>query len=174
MVSSSSESEEEDLVDTSSPTVSLQSTHQKQYTWQRVFLHPSSVNFSATRYESNWLIFLQAQRQVKPNLSFTAAKHRKSTLQNERCIIFDCSMVTPYALLLFGNNLTVSIEKGLLIIDDNIIFNSPARIGSLVRGIRNELDLLLAEKLRNPQLLLTSQSSPILAAIVRLLITNGY
>jgi hypothetical protein len=59
-------------------------------------------------------------------------------------------MVSPYALLLFGGEITVQHVKGTVTVDGYIRFNAVGRIAALVRGIKAELDALLARKIEDP------------------------
>jgi ATP-dependent RNA helicase DHX57 len=117
----------------------------------RVFLHPNSVNFSAKSYASTWLVFCE-QRETS------------------KVFVFDCSVVSPYALLLFGGDIKVQHDKELIIIDDWIKFNAPARIAVLVRGLREQLDELLMRKSENPSTDIASER--IVQAMLKLITTS--
>ncbi|ETW01339.1 hypothetical protein H310_06897 [Aphanomyces invadans] len=121
-------------------------------TKERVFLHPTSLNFTRTQFESPWLVY-------------------NELVQTSKIFVRECTMVAPYALLLFGGQLTVQHEKGLLLVDNWIKFHAVARIGVLVKALRHQLDHLLAVKVTNPTLDLSS--SHLIDAICDLLITEG-
>ncbi|RHY30700.1 hypothetical protein DYB32_004089 [Aphanomyces invadans] len=61
-------------------------------TKERVFLHPTSLNFTRTQFESPWLVY-------------------NELVQTSKIFVRECTMVAPYALLLFGGQLTVQHEK---------------------------------------------------------------
>lgn len=98
---------------------------------ERVFLHPSSCNFTQNKYDSPWLVYTEL-------------------VQTSKVFIRESTMVNSYALLLFGGQLEVLHEKNLLVLDDMIHFHAVARIGVLIKSIRQHLDHLLMEKIANP------------------------
>uniref|UniRef100_A0AAV1SZW2 RNA helicase n=1 Tax=Peronospora matthiolae TaxID=2874970 RepID=A0AAV1SZW2_9STRA len=98
---------------------------------ERVFLHPSSCNFSQTNYDSPWLLYTEL-------------------VQTSKIFVRESTMVNPYALLLFGGHLEVIHEKNLLTLDNFIRFTAVARIGVLIKSIRYHLDRLLMEKIADP------------------------
>ncbi|KAK3252316.1 hypothetical protein CYMTET_38381 [Cymbomonas tetramitiformis] len=119
----------------------------------RVFLHPSSVNFNVGRFESGWLIYSER-------------------VQTAKVYVRECTMVPPYALLLFGGDIEVLHADGQVTVDRWVRFQAPARIAVLVRELRAEVDKLLVEKIRVPQLDLSA--APTLEAMLKLLATDGY
>ena len=48
----------------------------------------------------------------------------------------DCTMVTPYPLLLFGGEIVVKHELMTLCIDDWIEFRSPGKVAVLIKQLR--------------------------------------
>lgn len=120
---------------------------------KQVSLHSSSVNVKCTSFESPWLVYLQAMEL------------------NAKPMIMDCSMVYPYALLLFGGAVGLELSNGLVTVDEWIKFKAPGKTAILVRELRRYLDQLLALKIKQPTYDIAT--SPVVAAILRLLITNG-
>mmetsp|Transcript_34742 Transcript_34742/g.64848 ORF Transcript_34742/g.64848 Transcript_34742/m.64848 type:complete len:1105 (-) Transcript_34742:639-3953(-) len=122
----------------------------------RVFLHPSSALFAqgSRAYAVPWLVF---SRKVRTSKVF----------------LRDVSMVSAYALLLFGGrgNLDIQHDRGKLVLDGWVHFNAPARVGLLVRELRRETEALLRDKIARPSLDLTR--SPVVDAILLLLRSNG-
>ena len=118
----------------------------------RVFLHPTSVNFSAGRFESPWLLWTDR-------------------VETSKVFIRQSSMISPYAALLFGGALEVRHEAGLLTLDAEWKFKAPAKIGILIRELREEVRRLLALKLEDPGLQI--DSSPIVDALLTLLSSDG-
>ncbi|OQR94480.1 ATP-dependent RNA helicase [Achlya hypogyna] len=119
---------------------------------ERVFVHPSSINFRLGQFESPWLVYTDL-------------------VQTSRLFVRQSTMVAPYALLLFGGALQVHHEKGLIVVDDWIKFTAVARIGVLVKSLRFHLDRFLTKKIEEPTLDI-SQSS-LVDAICHLLVTEG-
>ncbi|KDO33210.1 hypothetical protein SPRG_02022 [Saprolegnia parasitica CBS 223.65] len=119
---------------------------------ERVFLHPSSINFTLGQFESPWLMYTDL-------------------VQTSRLFVRQSTMVAPYALLLFGGALHVQHEKGLIVVDDWIRFNAVARIGVLVKSLRLHLDRFLTKKIEDPSLDISKSS--LVDAICHLLITEG-
>lgn len=119
----------------------------------RVFLHPCSVNFSSSRFETGWLVFT-------------------NMVQTSKIFVRESSMVPPYAILFFGGSIVVKHEKGLLLVDDWAKFRAPARIAVLVRELRAEVDSLLLSKIKSPSL--DVSSSPVVQVLLDLLQNNGF
>ncbi|KAL4155820.1 hypothetical protein PRNP1_007921 [Phytophthora ramorum] len=119
---------------------------------ERVFLHPSSCNFSQSNYDSPWLLYTEL-------------------VQTSKIFVRESTMVNPYALLLFGGQLEVIHEKNLLTLDGFIRFNAVARIGVLIKSIRQHLDRLLMEKIADPSVDISQ--SELVTAISHLLKSEG-
>ena len=119
----------------------------------RVFIHPSSMNFTAGKFESGWLVY-------------------SDIMQTSKIFIRECSMVPVYAVLLFGGSIVVEHEKGMIVVDDWASFKAPARIGVLVRELRCEVARLLGEKIENPTLNIAG--SKLIDAMHHLLSTDGF
>ncbi|XP_013395575.1 putative ATP-dependent RNA helicase DHX57 [Lingula anatina] len=123
-------------------------------------IHPSSVNFQVNYYESPYLVY-----------------HEK--VKTSRVYIRDCTMVSVYPLLLFGGGyINIDLEKGNFIIslDDGWIRFVAAshEVADLVRELRMELDQLLEDKIRNPNmdLITCPRGSKIINTIVHLITTQ--
>jgi ATP-dependent RNA helicase DHX57 len=122
----------------------------------RVFIHPSSINFSAGKFESGWLVY-------------------SDIMQTSKIFIRECSMVPVYAVLLFGGKITVQHEKGIVIVDDWAKFKAPARIGVLVREMRQMLGEILDKKIQNAQYDITHcAEARLIDAMHHLLSTDGF
>ncbi|CAI5729208.1 unnamed protein product [Peronospora effusa] len=119
---------------------------------ERVFLHPSSCNFTQTNYDSPWLLYTEL-------------------VQTSKIFVRESTMVNPYALLLFGGQLEVIHEKNLLTLDGFIRFSAVARIGVLIKSIRQHLDRLLMEKIADPSVDIAQ--SQLVTAISHLLKSEG-
>ncbi len=97
----------------------------------RVFMHPSSLNFSENEWLSPWLVYHDKQATSK-------------------VFIRDSTMVTPYALALFGSDIHIQYHKGVIQVDGFVRLSAPARLAVLVRGLRELLQRAVAEKLQRP------------------------
>jgi ATP-dependent RNA helicase DHX57 len=119
----------------------------------RVFLHPSSVNFGCGAFETPWLVYSEAVHTAK-------------------VYIRECTMVPPYALLLFGGDIGVNVQKGTLSLDGWAEFEAPPKVAVLVRELRAGVDRLLAAKVENPALDLTQSAA--VKALLALISSDGF
>ena len=85
---------------------------------------------------------------------------------------FTVSMVPIYSLLLFGGSLAVDASAGLMSVDGWAEFKAPSSVGVLVKGLRAELDAILAAKIRDPGLELSDSRAA--AAVMELLSSDGF
>ena len=120
---------------------------------ERVFLHPSSSNFSVGNYSCPWLVYHSMVRTSKPFLR-------------------DVSECTAYSLLLFAGDIEVQAKNDIVVIDGWVKLNAKARIGSLVGGLRQRLDNLLARKIEDPAFELVSTIE--MQLIMKLLVSDGH
>jgi len=100
---------------------------------ERVFIHPSSNNFSIGSYSCPWLVY-----------------HR--LVRTSKAFVSDATECNPYSLLLFGGSMEVQASKGLIVLDDWIRLSANARIGSLIGLLRQKVDELLEQKVMDPSL----------------------
>jgi HrpA-like RNA helicase len=128
-------------------------TEGRSYDNERVFLHPASVNFKEGGFVSPWMVYFQK-------------------VKTSRVFIRDCTMVPPYAMLLFGGQLEVQHTRNKIVMDGWMYFDAPARVAVLIQELRRELDLLLGRKIEHPEIDISS--SPLIDAIARLLVKAGY
>eukprot|EP00177_Eucheuma_denticulatum_P006762 GFKZ01012289.1.p1 GENE.GFKZ01012289.1~~GFKZ01012289.1.p1 ORF type:complete len:1366 (-),score=200.61 GFKZ01012289.1:915-5012(-) len=117
---------------------------------ERLFLHPESVNFEEGNYDTRWLAFF-------------------SKVKTSRLFIRDSTMVSPYAILLFGGEIEVLHKKGQMSVDKWVIFKAPARVAVLARELRRELDRLLMAKFEDPEVDLNDGGKAVKEAIIRLI-----
>jgi ATP-dependent RNA helicase DHX57 len=68
--------------------------------------------------------------------------------------IRDCTTISPYALLLFGGEVSVQHAAGTVTVGEGewVRFRAAAKVGVLVKQLRHALDTLLAAKIDNPSL----------------------
>jgi hypothetical protein len=64
----------------------------------RVYLHPRSVNSTTREYQSPWMVYLEL-------------------VATGKVYVHDCTMVSPYSLLLFGGAIAVDHSQGLITVD---------------------------------------------------------
>jgi len=121
---------------------------------ERVFIHPSSANFTTGSYSCPWLVYHSLVRTSKPFLR-------------------DVTECSAYALLLFGGNLTVKADasEGLVVIDGWVTLASSPRIVSLVGSLRRKVDDLLMKKIEDPSFEIANSKE--MVVIGKLLRTNG-
>jgi len=131
-------------------------------TERRLFFHPKSVLVDETDFKYPWVVYHLKIVSTKPYL-------------------WDASMVSPLALLFFGE--TVKIGQELLStgqnvetvsVDDFVKFNCEKRTSKLVQRLRIQLDKLLRKKVVNPSPTRwgCGKEGEVLEAIVRLLDTE--
>lgn len=133
------------------------SDEEKSNTWkgeERVFIHPSSFNFSCGSYNCSWLVYHTLVRTSKPFLR-------------------DITECSAYALLLFGGDMMVKADssEGSVVIDGWVNLSSSSRIVSLVGGLRGKVDEMLLKKIDDPSFEISSSKE--MQLIVKLLKTNG-
>ncbi|KAL4527192.1 hypothetical protein Ndes2526B_g09099 [Nannochloris sp. 'desiccata'] len=119
----------------------------------RVFLHPSSINFTCGKFESGWLVY-------------------SDLVQTSKVFVREASMVPVYAVLLFGGEVSVHHGEGLVRVDGWATFKAPARIAVLVRELRAEVAALLGRKVNDPGL--DVGTSRVVEAMHHLLSTDGF
>jgi ATP-dependent RNA helicase DHX57 len=116
----------------------------------RVFIHPRSVNFHSKNYAVPFLTYMNLQKTSK-------------------LFVQDSCSVGAYAILLFGGELSEDRERSLVCVDTWIKFRaSSLKISVLIRALRVELDKILALKIANPELELSS-SHPVVKAMLLLM-----
>ena len=118
----------------------------------RVFIHPSSINFKTNDWSCPWLVY-----------------HER--VHTSRVFVRDCTEVSPYAVLLFGGQVSVQAGLGRIAVDDWVRFEAIGRIAALVNKLRQRLDEMLWEKIQDPRL--DVAGSKLSEALVELLQTDG-
>ena len=110
---------------------------------KRVFIHPSSHNFSVGSYSCPWLVY-----------------HR--LVETSKAFISDSTECNAYALLMFGGDMNVQASKGLIVLNKWVHLSANPRIGSLIGHLRERVDDLLEKKVANPSLDITSATEMVL------------
>jgi ATP-dependent RNA helicase DHX57 len=119
---------------------------------ERVFIHPSSANFSNGNYSCPILVYNSLLRTSKPFLR-------------------DVTECSAYSLLLFGGTLEVKASKGTISVDGWVELSANARIGTLVGGLRMRLDKLMTEKAKDPSFDIAGSKE--MQLIVKLIASDG-
>lgn len=119
----------------------------------RAFMHPGSICFRIGKFDSGFMVFT-------------------SMTQTSKLFVREASMVPVYSLLLFGGSLDIDMAHSIISVDGWAEFKAPASIGILVKGLRAELDAVLAAKIRDPGLELSNSKAA--AAVMELLSTDGF
>ncbi|CDF36697.1 similar to DEAH (Asp-Glu-Ala-Asp/His) box polypeptide 57 [Chondrus crispus] len=121
---------------------------------ERLFLHPESVNFHQGNFETRWLAYF-------------------AKVKTSRLFVRDSSMVSPFAILLFGGEINVQHKKGQMSVDNWVIFKAPAKVAVLARELRRQLDGLLMRKFENADIDLAEEGKTVNEAIIRLITTES-
>lgn len=133
----------------------------------RVFLHPGSLLFHATKYKSNYVT------------SF--AKSASGAAGQARTYLRDATEAPLYALLLFGGPLYVDHEAGGITIstgthaskDAWVHIRANTRIGVLCRQLRQLLDRVLEEGIQDMSALSAQHHQDVVHAMIALLTQDG-
>jgi ATP-dependent RNA helicase DHX57 len=120
---------------------------------ERVFIHPSSMNFTQGDYSFPFLVY-------------------NSLVRTSKSFLRDVTECNAYAMLLFGGPLDLQASKDMIVIDSWASLSANARIGVLIKGLRRRLDKLLEEKIRSPDLDIAS--APEMEIIAQLISTDGF
>jgi ATP-dependent RNA helicase DHX57 len=143
---------------------------------QRVFIHPTSINFDNNAYKhSSYLIYNESQRVVG---------NPKDAANTTKYYVRETSEVGVYTLLLFGGELSANYSAGIISVDKWIRFAAPGRIVALIQGIRRELDSLLVRAVSADGVSFDDHtgtarvesmlaSSPVLDVVIKLLMNDG-
>eukprot|EP00040_Diaphanoeca_grandis_P018572 m.97718 g.97718 ORF g.97718 m.97718 type:complete len:1204 (+) comp27004_c0_seq2:178-3789(+) len=93
-----------------------------------VCFHPSSTNSKLVTTRDSWVVYLEK-------------------VETSKVWVKDSTVVTAFALLLFGGMPIVNHDKGRIVVDDWIVFLATPAIGVLFQLIRKELDVMLVNKI---------------------------
>ena len=77
-------------------------------------------------------------------------------VKSSRVYLRDCTLISPYPLLLFGGEISVQHTEQVLAVDDRVKYKAYAKTGVIFKELRKLLDNVLAEKLVNPATDVTS------------------
>ena len=97
----------------------------------------------------------------------------------ERCAVFasklktsdtycrDCTLVGPVPILLFAEEVAVQHDQGVIVVDGWIKIRAPAKTAVIFKGLKAELNAVLAQKSADPRL--PVDRIPLVRAIVQLI-----
>ena len=78
-------------------------------------------------------------------------------MRSTRIYVRDCTLISPYPLLLFGGEIHVQHVEQVLSVDDRISYKAYAKTGVIFKELRRLLDELLATKLNNAAVDISSE-----------------
>ncbi|KAK3103438.1 hypothetical protein FSP39_019253 [Pinctada imbricata] len=113
-------------------------------------VHPSSVNRNLAT--NGWLAY-------------------QEKVTTSKVYIRECTLVSPFSLMMFGGDIHVEHLSQCVVIDQRIKFKTNARTGVLFKELRKLLSSLLQEKLQKPSLSL--KDDKIINVIHKLLQIEG-
>lgn len=133
----------------------------------RVFLHPSSMLFHATKFKSNYVAVF--------------SKSASGAAGASRTYLRDATEVPLYALLLFGGPLSVDHHAGGIAISTGtapsehawVRMRANTRIGVLCRQLRQLLDQALDAGVDDPHAWLSDANQAVVQAMTALLAQDG-
>jgi HrpA-like RNA helicase len=125
----------------------------------RVFIHPSSVNFTNTTFgNSRYLLYGEIAVSMNPGQGFKA-------------YLRDTTEAASYPLLFFGGNLQAQYLQGTITIDGWIKFVASGKQVALIQATRRAFDKILNEKIENPAI--DHHSNPVVKTVCALLNSNS-
>jgi len=118
----------------------------------RLFIHPSSVNFSVNKFEDGFLLYF-------------------NKVQTTKAYVRDCTMVSAYPIFLFGGDITTDLEGNIASVDNCFHVKAFPRISVLMNGLRKLLDRVLIEKVKKVNLDISNNDA--IKLIIEILNRNG-
>ena len=125
----------------------------------RVFIHPSSVNFSNTVFgQSRYLLYGEIGVVMNPGQGFKA-------------YLRDTTEAATYPLLFFGGNLEAQFLQGTITIDKWIKFVASGKQVALIQATRRAFDAILNQKIEDPSI--NHHDNEVVKAVCSLLNSNS-
>jgi ATP-dependent RNA helicase DHX36 len=130
----------------------------------KVKFHPKSVNSDETSFDNKFVIY---HTKVKSSAVF----------------LHDTSMIPPFPLLFFGGSISVERDgdQQIIAVDKWIKFQAPHHIAKLVKEMREQLDIVLQQKVSSPRMDLYTPlsttppaSSQLIQSIIDLIASEDY
>ena len=96
-------------------------------------------------------------------------------METSKVFVRECSMVPVYSVLLFAGSVAVQHDKATIVVDDWATFKAPARIGVLVREMRQALGKILDKKIEDATgYEMSSGEKRLIDALHQLLASDGF
>ena len=86
--------------------------------------------------------------------------------------LFSSSMVTDYAMLLFGGGLERA-EHGLTMVGKTLRFRMDPNVREMLLWLQNQLTVLLKSKIENPSIDVMEAAGPLVGVVSQLLINDN-
>ncbi|KAL2644845.1 hypothetical protein R1flu_012432 [Riccia fluitans] len=118
---------------------------------REVFIHPTSINHNIGEFRQPFLVY-----------------HEK--VETSKVYLRDTTVISPYALLLFGGAISVQHQTGRVTVDQWLEMSSPAQTAVLFKNLRAALDALLDEHIKTPQGTISARTNEVITSIAQLLI----
>lgn len=100
----------------------------------KVHIHPTSIIHHKHRVTTSGVEMFAFSQKVKTSQVF----------------LRDVTIVSPAAVLLFGGDIQVQHRENMISVDKWIKLRAPAKTAVIFKELREELNLLLLRKLRDP------------------------
>ena len=116
--------------------------------------------------------------RVPVSLQESKARHRYACyheiVKTSKIYVRDCTTVTEFALLLFGGNLKVYHQYGVVAVDEWLKFRIAAKPATLVKYLRTQTEIMLLRKIVCPEDDITesSEGKALIEAVSTLLATE--
>eukprot|EP00300_Choanocystis_sp_HF-7_P012504 c17918_g1_i2.p1 GENE.c17918_g1_i2~~c17918_g1_i2.p1 ORF type:complete len:1219 (-),score=289.44 c17918_g1_i2:58-3714(-) len=121
---------------------------------EQIYLHPSSCLHQAKSLQHSFLVY-------------------QMRLRTKRLCVHDATSISPLTLMLFGGSFEILPSEGKVQIDGWIEISIPAKNAALLKGLRQELDRTLQQKVTNPHEPLAESAGKLVDTVANLLLQAG-
>lgn len=118
---------------------------------REVFIHPTSINSRTSEFRHPFMVFLDK-------------------VETSKVFLRDTTIISPYALLLFGGSISIQHQTGSVTVDSWLKMNATAQTAVLFKKLRLALRSILQELLQKPKERATVAESEVIRSITQLLI----
>ncbi|XP_057861727.2 DExH-box ATP-dependent RNA helicase DExH7, chloroplastic isoform X2 [Cryptomeria japonica] len=115
-----------------------------------VFIHPSSINHMTSEFRYPFMVFLEK-------------------VETTKIFLRDTTIISPYALLLFGGPINIQHQTGTVVVDGWLRMNAPAQTAVLFKELRHTLCSILQELIQKPKERVAVAEREVIHSIVQLL-----
>ena len=98
---------------------------------ESVSIHPGSINYRLPFGKKRWLVYHQKQR-------------------TSQMFVYDSSVVSPRALLLFGGPMTYDFDSTKISVGPDISFKTTPQTWKIMALLREEMEIVLEQRLDDP------------------------